>query len=1262
MLRIGSKVVVALVSALAMHVSHGMTKGDATTSARQLGDGMKQQIKDGVNSTTLSTYMPAAPAARDCMPNHSVTEGYFGGGNGDLATPSSGMITSASTGNSPECDAIKLVHGQSSTANPMAITATDPLVVNAKSVTGSPEGTLGTTMNLFTVPGPTSSCAPMPSGGGVGKEEVCYEYAAPETAACEANWKMSLEPWWGYACQKTPYLTYTESCTKTEAPNVSWSQACVPGTNTYKQVDRWGGPPGGKDQISVRAYCEGNAGDPIHFQMHAWGNDGSCGHPPINFYLPRSIPADIGVSKIDAGGNYYLNPDWGSSCRFMPVEVTGGSGCTGDTCQYTFRTGENAEFVCPSGGTLTFLISIYPDRWDPVTAGWMGISNYNPLAVDSVYGLGTCAVLQPYPAGGCPAGTKYAELHMLCFSETCPPPTKYCVPDGGLSESRMDVISGVTVTINFPAPGYSPNVTENTLSTCGSIEGNGLCTTTGSSCVEGVNETRIINGHPITKACWKTENSFSCKTAGGPNYCDPLAAEASCAQLGVEGCAAYGPDGTCSTYNATYRCTKDMGAVPNITQTGTGYTIKEDYLDTAQCDGFTSNPNCTLVNSTCVDSADKTFYGFTFSRTCWKYNREYSCLSAGQSSCQGLIDEGCTEVPSATVCTDMLPNGDCATKQKLYQCGSPVVEADPDANTCDATPYCFNGICYDTSRPSDPDFGKTVAAMEVAREIGTYIDPNTHEIFRGVKGQCRKKMFGLNNCCKTPSSGDDWSNAAFYAAQSYGRYYMGSTYTFDGLFSGDGVNWMGLATQAAGLAISGATTASIYGITIGWSGGSLAVVGFDPTSMAIAIAVQLVLTELTSCPASDQNTAMKKAQGICHFVGSYCSSKTLGICNTRKESYCCFNSKIAKAITVQGKAQLGKNMGTAKRPNCSGLSITEVENLDFSLIDFSDFIADVAPNPLTMDQAKTSVANRLANYSPVAPAYQGTAGPPGSPPPPVPPPPEPPEPPELLEPTINASWSPNPVVAGGMVTLTVNAANAETLTFDCSGAWNKSASLPPASSTSTFAIPVGPTGTATCLFTAMNADYDVTTQADLAIGLAAPTITASFTPSTVEAGESYSFKVTSNNVDEVTYSCVGRSASGSLPTGVYSSPSQAALASEIGTVDCTFTGKQTSSGVVVNAGATQVVTTVTPTISATAPGGTVTAGAPVVMNVTTTKAASASYSCTGAVVASGSLATPSATLSVPTSASTMGTMVCQLTATSASGEVASVTKSVSISP
>ena len=83
-----------------------------------------------------------------------------------------------------------------------------------------------------------------------------------------------------------------------------------------------------------------------------------------------------------------------------------------------------------------------------------------------------------------------------------------------------------------------------------------------------------------------------------------------------------------------------------------------------------------------------------------------------------------------------------------------------------------------------------------------------------------------------------------------------------------------------------------------------------------------------------------------------------------RKTYCCYQSKLARVIQEQGKAQLGLDFGTAKNPNCAGFTVDQFSKLDLSRMDFtevfSDFTSAVSlPNSL---QTSTEIQQKVQTY------------------------------------------------------------------------------------------------------------------------------------------------------------------------------------------------------------------------------------------------------------------------------------------------------------
>jgi conjugal transfer mating pair stabilization protein TraN len=507
----------------------------------------------------------------------------------------------------------------------------------------------------------------------------------------------------------------------------------------------------------------------------------------------------------------------------------------------------------------------------------------------------------------------------------------------------------------------------------------GDCKKSSSVCVDST-ACKSISGNTLCLSdvgldCWEYQDTYNCIKENAVNYCAPFQSIAGCYQTSSS-CAE--PDlqfGTgCMRLTQTWRCDSPVLPQPsNTIRLDDTYTLIQDSIDTSQCDAYAASSSCDLAEHRCVEGAEtRIINGLPVYKDCWHWEDRYTCISADSTSdCAELVSRGCTSI--ATTCIESLPDGRCTLNESTYSCQiSP--EETREVMDCTARSFCTNGVCFDTGFEPDADFGKAVAAMESAREAGVYIDPDTLLLFTGAGSKCTKKLGGLVNCCKGGSgggagmsnqalAGQMLSNAGDYVAS------VGSPYMFDAMFSSDLPWLMDKAVDAwSSNAWSPAFNPSLsfYGVTAQVGGAvpagatALGSVGnvqlyFNPATFYLAIAV-MVIQELISCEQEDQLTAMKKSQNLCVSLGSYCSSKILKVCVEKKEGYCCFNSRLARIIQEQGRAQLGKSWGSAKSPECSGFTLAEFESLDFSQIDLTEFIREIQPKAMDV-QALTDRMN-----------------------------------------------------------------------------------------------------------------------------------------------------------------------------------------------------------------------------------------------------------------------------------------------------------------
>ncbi|MGB3796717.1 MAG: conjugal transfer protein TraN [Alteraurantiacibacter sp.] len=118
------------------------------------------------------------------------------------------------------------------------------------------------------------------------------------------------------------------------------------------------------------------------------------------------------------------------------------------------------------------------------------------------------------------------------------------------------------------------------------------------------------------------------------------------------------------------------------------------------------------------------------------------------------------------------------------------------------------------------------------------------------------------------------------------------------------------------------------------------------------------------CNSEDRDVDRKDDEGLCYKVGTYCSDKVLGVCVTKKQSYCCFSSKLVRILQVQGREQLGMEWGEPKAPDCEGFMVEEFQRLDLSLMDFTDVYAEFVDAAKIPDEVETSlmIQQRIDEY------------------------------------------------------------------------------------------------------------------------------------------------------------------------------------------------------------------------------------------------------------------------------------------------------------
>ena len=126
--------------------------------------------------------------------------------------------------------------------------------------------------------------------------------------------------------------------------------------------------------------------------------------------------------------------------------------------------------------------------------------------------------------------------------------------------------------------------------------------------------------------------------------------------------------------------------------------------------------------------------------------------------------------------------------------------------------------------------------------------------------------------------------------------------------------------------------------------------------------IQLLVT--LGCSREEVLLHERDAQGLCAYVGTYCSSSFLGVCLTKRKVYCCFESKLSRILQEQGRAQLPKPWAKPKTEQCLGFTLDEFARLDLSRMDFSEVYAEFTDSARLPDELQTSelIQQKIRDY------------------------------------------------------------------------------------------------------------------------------------------------------------------------------------------------------------------------------------------------------------------------------------------------------------
>ena len=418
--------------------------------------------------------------------------------------------------------------------------------------------------------------------------------------------------------------------------------------------------------------------------------------------------------------------------------------------------------------------------------------------------------------------------------------------------------------------------------------------------------------------------------------------------------------------------------------------------ENGQCSKYVQCTNNQIITS-CILSVSP-MYGNTYTITttpgstvCVEVN-EWGC------SCEASVDVSCkiTSLNSPGApwggCGDLIIYSQAQYKTE-YECslnGQTYLSQSECQSACVQTVTCTSSWeCPVEGGTACEDFGDPNNYEDDSTDLSYYQNDGQYDqngqclgqiyIFSGRPMKCRPPglQTGFNNCC---DADDDIVDAvgnqlnlmkgtlaliqyskklyeatkiASTAMQAYDLFQAGYTFKVFNKFP-DYADIVRTATSATDAAQKALTS----------------MIGLSPSSvlgnLALSIAMDFVMDALLGgCSERDVITAAYRENGLCHYVGKKCVKKIPLIgCVQKAKIYCCFNSVLARIIHEQGRPQLDTfgldgGWGTADEPYCRGFRPEEFQMIDFSRIDFSEYVTQYSDTLLNRMPKNTDLEQKM---------------------------------------------------------------------------------------------------------------------------------------------------------------------------------------------------------------------------------------------------------------------------------------------------------------
>lgn len=412
-----------------------------------------------------------------------------------------------------------------------------------------------------------------------------------------------------------------------------------------------------------------------------------------------------------------------------------------------------------------------------------------------------------------------------------------------------------------------------------------------------------------------------------------------------------------------------------------------------------------IQEKVCVDYSERVIDGLPTSQ-CWKYEVRFVCSSKEQNNCEIFeSNRGCHEITGK--CLEETPLGSCKHFEKKFICGSKfnedaevkhvgtdfnILKDEKDLSACSekekselcefAEEVCIEGA--ETRNINGKEVHKDCWKWEkqyICRQTGSasYIDecvelksnPDCKEISKEclyeniktkkcehfeVKYQCSEHKTKTKDCIK-----QNFCIGDICKSKQRGQHNdFGSSISYINILAGM------KSTEFEGCKCPGGKATclpnEIDTRNCKFFTGNSGTCRNHHGQFNCCRVKGIIAKSMNVCKQDEKDLQQKRNAGLCHYVGGW-KRKKWKVFNKKYESFCCFKSKMARIIQVEGRKQLGIDFGSKYNPDCRALTLDELKRINFTKIDFSELFNDLEHRAKSSTDAKKSdMKNKAENF------------------------------------------------------------------------------------------------------------------------------------------------------------------------------------------------------------------------------------------------------------------------------------------------------------